>query len=93
MIGCEGGHWVMGTPYSANATATATNGVSLTPTIVFGIYSANVYSVIAPVKALIGETIPTPADCAALVHRDYPSATAAEYSNDGKEVCSAVFDA
>ena len=89
MIGCEGGHWVMGTPYSANATLR----VSLPPTTVYGIYGAKVYSVITPAKALIGETIPTPADCAALVHRDYPSATAAEYSNDGKEICSAVFDA
>ena len=89
MIGCEGGHWVMGTPYSTNTTLS----VSLPPTTVFGVYSDKVYSVIAPVKATIGQTIPTPVDCAALVHRDYPSATAAEYSNDGKEICSAVFDA
>ena len=39
------------------------------------------------------ETVTTPAECAALVHRDHPEATAAEFSNVGGEWCKAVFDA
>ena len=31
--------------------------------------------------------------CVALVHRDQPTANAAEYSNSGGEDCSAVFGA
>ena len=31
--------------------------------------------------------------CVALVHRDHPDASAAEYSNSGGEDCSAVFGA
>eukprot|EP01052_Picozoa_sp_SAG31_P037907 SAG31_NODE_4972_length_2825_cov_2.318782_1_plen_236_part_00 len=38
-------------------------------------------------------SVPTPAECAALVRRDYPSASAAEYSNlVGEEWCNAVLD-
>ena len=87
MIGCSGGHWVMGETYTASSTE-----VDLPPTTVFGIYGSNVYSVIQPVKIAMNETAPTAAACAALVHRDHPAATAAEYSNTGEEWCRAAFD-
>ena len=87
MNGCSGGRWVMGETYTASGTE-----VDLPPTTVFGIYSSKVYSVIQPVKIAMNETVPTAAACAALVHRDHPVATAAEYSNTGEEWCRASFD-
>ena len=36
---------------------------------------------------------PPPLQCVTLVHREHPSANAAEYSNAGGEDCFAVFDA
>lgn len=86
MIGCAGGHWVMGETYTASST------IDLPSTTVFGIYDSKVYSVIAPVKVAMNETAPTAAACAALVYRDHPTATAAEYSNTGEEWCRAAFD-
>jgi hypothetical protein len=88
MRGCDGGHWVMGTPYTQVGSLSY-----LPPTIVYGIYSAKVYEEIKPIKIELNETATTPAECATLVHRDHREATAAEYSNVGGEWCKAVFDA
>eukprot|EP01045_Picozoa_sp_COSAG04_P010231 COSAG04_NODE_619_length_11882_cov_18.845880_9_plen_275_part_00 len=88
MNGCAGGRWVMGTPYRHIESLSY-----LPPTIVYGMYPEDVYSRITPVKITLNETVTTPAACAALVHRDHPTASAAEYSNVGAEWCRAVFDA
>ena len=91
MIGCVDGHWVMGTPYSTNNNTK--NIPDLPPTTAYGLYEERIYTVIKPRSVRIVGSIPTPAECAALVHRDHPTASAAEYSNDAKEECYAVFDA
>ena len=88
MNGCAGGRWVMGTPYRQIESLSY-----LPPTIVYGVYPEKVYSRITPVKITLNETVTTPATCAVLVHRDHPTASAAEYSNVGAEWCRAVFDA
>ena len=88
MLGCAGGHWVMGTPYKQVDSLSY-----LPPTIVYGIYTQKIYEEITPTKISLNETVTTPAECAALVHRDHRTATAAEYSNVGGEWCTAVFDA
>ena len=62
-------------------------------TQVYGAYTEKVYRQITPTKAALNETVTTPAECATLVRRDYPTATAAEYSNVGGDWCSAVFEA
>ena len=86
MLGCAGGHWVMGTPYTTNTS------LSLPHTIAFGLYEPKIYDVIAPRKEPMNESlVSTPAECVALVRRDFPEARAAEYSNSGKEWCNAVF--
>eukprot|EP01046_Picozoa_sp_COSAG06_P037869 COSAG06_NODE_4317_length_4368_cov_3.983134_1_plen_652_part_00 len=90
MRGCDGGHWVMGTPYKQ---AGPLSYLSARSTIVYGIYSNKTYDQIKPTKVLLNETVTTAAECAALVHRDHRTATAAEYSNVGGEWCFAVFDA
>eukprot|EP01051_Picozoa_sp_SAG22_P001382 SAG22_NODE_53_length_24242_cov_158.884231_22_plen_58_part_00 len=56
-------------------------------------YEPKVYAEITPTKVALNETVTTPAECAALVHRDHHNATAAEYSNVGGEWCFAVFEA
>ena len=57
MLGCQGGHWVMGVPY------TATTKVDLPPTTAFGIYKPSLYEAITPVKIPVNETaVPTQAD-------------------------------
>lgn len=59
----------------------------------YGAYKQDIYDQIAPTKIDINETVvPTAAECATLVHRDHPTATAAEYSNVGQEWCRAAFD-
>ena len=88
MLGCAGGHWVMGTPYQHVASLSY-----LPPTIAYGIYEQELYDQIAPLKISLNETVTTAAACAALVHRDHRAATAAEYSNIGGEWCTAVFEA
>ena len=88
MDGCRGGRWVMGTPYKQVDSLSY-----LPPTIVHGIYKQKIYEQITPTKIPLNETATTPAECAALVHRDHRTATAAEYSNVGGEWCTAVFDA
>jgi len=88
MHGCLNGHWVMGTPYKQLDSLSY-----LSPTTVYGIYDDKVYERLAPTKIDLNETVTTPAECAALVHRDHPEATAAEYSNVGGDWCKAVFDA
>ena len=62
-------------------------------TQVYGAYAEKVYRQITPTKAALNEAATTPAECATLVRRDHPTATAAEYSNVGGDWCSAVFDA
>ena len=62
-------------------------------TQVYGAYNAKLYDQITPTKAALNETVTTPAECATLVRRDHPTATAAEYSNVGGDWCSAVFEA
>ena len=64
MLGCVGGHWLMGTPYKQVGSLSY-----LPPTIVYGIYSAKIYDQITPTKITLNETVTTPAECAALVHR------------------------
>ena len=88
MLGCAGGHWVMGTPYKQVASLRY-----LPRTIVYGAFEQKVYDQIKPLNIRLNETVTTPAECATLVHRDHRTATAAEYSNVGGEWCSAVFDA
>ena len=59
----------------------------------YGAYKQKVYEQITPIKIDLNETmVPTAAECATLVHRDHPTATAAEYSNVGAEWCRAAFD-
>ena len=88
MLGCAGGHWVMGTPYKQ------VSSLSYLPrTIVYGAFKQKVYDQIEPLKIRLNETVTTPAECATLVHRDHREATAAEYSNAGEEWCFAVFEA
>jgi hypothetical protein len=89
MLGCAGGHWVMGTPYK-QPTSLSTR---LAPTIVYGMYKERIYEQIAPRKIALNGTITTAAECAAVVHRDYEIANAAVYSNVGREECWAVFEA
>eukprot|EP01046_Picozoa_sp_COSAG06_P007568 COSAG06_NODE_371_length_16707_cov_57.805576_12_plen_279_part_00 len=89
MLGCAGGHWVMGTPYK-QPTSLSTR---LAPTIVYGMYKESIYEDIAPRKVALNETITTAAECAAVVHRDYETANAAVYSNVRREECWAVFEA
>ena len=62
-------------------------------TQVYGAYNAKLYDQITPTEAPLNETVTTPAECATLVRRDHPTATAAEYSNVGGDWCSAVFEA
>jgi hypothetical protein len=88
MLGCAGGHWVMGTPYKQVASLSY-----LPRTIVYGAFKQKVYDQIEPLKIRLNETVTTPAECATLVHRDHREATAAEYSNVGGEWCFAVFEA
>eukprot|EP01046_Picozoa_sp_COSAG06_P026994 COSAG06_NODE_2358_length_7012_cov_4.376826_1_plen_654_part_00 len=88
MLGCAGGHWVMGTPYRQ------VDSLSYLPrTIVYGAFKQKVYDQITPLKIPLNETVTTPAECATLVQRDHRTATAAEYSNVGGEWCTAVFEA
>ena len=54
-------------------------------------YSQEVYDAISPSKIALNAS--TPAECAALVRRDHPSATAAEHSNTGGDWCFAVLEA
>jgi len=55
MLGCVGGHWLMGVPYTASVT-------KIPPTTAFGIYDPSVYEVIKPITMAINETVATPAD-------------------------------
>ena len=41
------------------------------PTIVYGIYKPRIYDEIKPIKISLNETVTTPAECPALVHRDH----------------------
>ena len=88
--GCTNGRWVMGTPYKQVASLSYLN---LPPTIVYGAFKQKVYHQITPTKISLNETVTTPAECATLVRRDHRTATAAAYSNVGKEWCTAVFEA
>jgi hypothetical protein len=75
MLGCAGGHWVMGTPYKQ------VSSLSYLPrTIVYGAFKQKVYDQIEPLKIRLNETVTTPAECATLVHRDHREATAAASS-------------
>jgi hypothetical protein len=75
MLGCAGGHWVMGTPYKQ------VSSLSYLPrTIVYGAFKQKVYDLIEPLKIRLNETVTTPAECATLVHRDHREATAAASS-------------
>ena len=85
MLGCEGGHWVLGTPHSASSTLT------LPPTTTDGLYPVKTYEAIVPTKIMFNAT--TPAECVALVRRDFPAANAAEYGNAGQGWCNAIFEA
>ena len=109
MDGCIGGRWVMGTPFTQNAS------IALPATITFGAYESKLYETIQPVKVEIDAMVTTAAEvlhlpsafqdlctrltercllqCATLVRRDHPTASAAEYSNVGLDWCNAVFDA
>lgn len=89
MLGCAGGHWVMGMPYKQPTS----HSTRLAPTIVYGIYKEKIYEELAVMKVALNETITTAAECAAVVHRDYEVANAAMYSNVGREECWAVFEA
>ena len=82
MRGCEGGRWLMGTPYGPSLSGTSRR---LPPTLVFGILEPEAYDDIVPPKKAINQTVSTAAECAALVHRDHPRAAAAEFSNAGQE--------
>ena len=89
MLGCRDGHWVMGTPYKQPHSSVT----GLAPTIVPGIFPAKTYAQITPTKIALNDTVTTPAECVALVRRDFGDANAAEYSNVGDEWCFAVFGA
>ena len=89
MLGCRDGHWVMGTPYQQPHSSVT----GLAPTIVPGIFPAKTYTQITPTKIALNDTVTTPAECVALVRRDFGQANAAEYSNVGEEWCFAVFGA
>ena len=56
MDGCIGGRWVMGTPFTQNAS------IALPATIPFGAYESKLYETIAPVKVGIDATVTTAAE-------------------------------
>ena len=56
MDGCIGGRWVMGTPFTQNAS------IALPPTITFGAYESKLYETITPVKVEIDAMVTTAAE-------------------------------
>ena len=60
MLGCVGGHWIMGTPYTQNASTI------LPPTTTFGIYEQKVYDKIEPTKFQLNATVTTAAEVRAV---------------------------
>ena len=56
MDGCIGGRWVMGTPFTQNAS------IALPPTITFGAYESKLYETIQPVKVEIDAMVTTAAE-------------------------------
>ena len=56
MDGCIGGRWVMGTPFTQNAS------IALPATITFGAYETKLYETIKPVKIEINATVTTAAE-------------------------------
>ena len=86
----------MGSPYTMNKTASLGQNPprSLPRTLAYGLYDVSVYEVIAPLKTATDESAGNAAECVSLVERDFPDATAAEYSNSNdpsEEWCYAVF--
>ena len=56
MDGCIGGRWVMGTPFTQNAS------IALPATITFGAYESKLYETIQPVKVEIDAMVTTAAE-------------------------------
>ena len=56
MDGCIGGRWVMGTPFTQNAS------IALPATITFGAYESKLYETIQPVKVEIEAMVTTAAE-------------------------------
>jgi hypothetical protein len=89
MLGCAGGHWVLGTPYTQQRSMAR----ALPKTIVHGVYKERIYQQIEPTRISIHVTVTTPAECATLIQHVFPEATAAEYSNAGHGWCNAASEA
>ena len=62
MDGCIGGRWVMGTPFTQNAS------IALPATITFGAYESKLYETIQPVKVEIDAMVTTAAEVLQLCH-------------------------
>ena len=84
MHGCANGHWVMGT-YHGNA--------NLPSTVAFGVFNASLYAESAAPKIRLDLRVTTPAECVTVVHKTFPDANAAEFSNTGGVWCDAAFNA
>ena len=56
MNGCVGGRWVMGVPYTQNAS------ITLPPTTTYGVYEPKLYDKIEPVKVELNATVTTAAE-------------------------------
>ena len=56
MNGCVGGRWVMGVPYTQNAS------ITLPPTTTYGVYESKLYDKIEPVKVDLNATVTTAAE-------------------------------
>ena len=56
MDGCIGGRWVMGVPYTQNAS------ITLPPTTTYGVYESKLYDKIEPVKVELNATVTTAAE-------------------------------
>eukprot|EP01051_Picozoa_sp_SAG22_P015029 SAG22_NODE_1911_length_3328_cov_2.473521_3_plen_155_part_00 len=96
MLGCEGGHWVMGTPYASAGVSSVAGGPlpSLLPrTLARGLYPEELYAAITPRTVVVNGSTTTPAECQAMVRKEHPTAAAAVYSNFGGDWCHAAFGA
>ena len=67
MDGCIGGRWVMGVPYTQNAS------ITLPPTTTYGVYEPKLYDKIEPLKVELNATVTTAAEVR--VSRLFPSSS------------------
>ena len=78
MDGCIGGRWVMGVPYTQNAS------ITLPPTTTYGVYESKLYETIQPVKVEIDAMVTTAAEVRASRARLFPSYRRAVIASNGR---------